>query len=77
VAPEIYILRVYRRTADQVRQIVGLIETPGGSLAASFTNLTELTAILEAPKKHLHRSEGAASTEAAQIKSYRQEIPKD
>jgi hypothetical protein len=58
MAPEIYVLRVYRRSGDPPRQqIVGRVETPGGQLCAGFASLMELSAILESPKDHLRRAD--------------------
>jgi hypothetical protein len=55
VTPEIYIVRIYRRIPRSARQIAGLIETPGGSRAATFTSVEDLSAILGAPRAHLRR----------------------
>ena len=77
MTPETYIVRVYRRNAGPPKQIAGLVETPGGSLSASFASLAELAAILEAPKTHLRRSEAAESPDSAEIKLYRQEDSRD
>jgi hypothetical protein len=77
VTPETYIVRVYRRGTDSAKQIAGLVETPGGSLSASFTDLRELAAILEAPKKHLHQSEPGTNADAGAIKLYRHDHPRD
>lgn len=77
MTPETYIVRIYRRNAGPQRQLAGLVETPGGSLSANFETLTELTAILEAPKTHLHRSEAVESPDSAEIKLYRKERSRD
>jgi hypothetical protein len=49
VTPEIYIVRVYRRTLKRLGQIAGLVETPGGLRIANFVSVSDLSAILGAP----------------------------
>lgn len=51
--PEIYIVRIYRRKSRDPRQLVGLVETPGGSRIARFASLADLSAILGTPRTHL------------------------
>jgi hypothetical protein len=62
VTPEIYIVRVYRRTLKRPGQIAGLVEIPGGSRIANFTSLDDLSAILGAPRAHLRRRAAAEVT---------------
>jgi hypothetical protein len=73
MAPETYILRIYRRGRDAPQQIAGRVETPSGELCAGFATLTELAAILESPKNHLHRAAESQVPGAPLIKVYRQE----
>jgi hypothetical protein len=64
MTPETYVLRVYRRSGDPPRQIVGRVETPGGHLCAGFASLMELSAILESPKDHLRRADDSKIPDA-------------
>ena len=57
MAPETYIVRVYRRSRGPSIVLAGRIETPGGSLCASFTSLAELGTILLEPHGHLREAE--------------------
>jgi hypothetical protein len=73
MTPETYVLRVYRRSDDPPRQIVGRVETPGGQLCASFASLVELSAILESPREFLRRADALEVPDAVAVKVYRQE----
>ena len=77
MTPETYVLRVYRRSGDPPRQIVGRVETPGGQLCARFASFVELTAILESPKDYLRRADDSAVPDAVEVKVYRQEGAED
>ena len=70
MTPEIYVLRVYRRSGDPPRQqIVGRVETPGGQLYAGFANLMELSAILESPKDHPRPGDDSKIPDAPETQS--------
>lgn len=44
-----YIVRMYRRDADNPENLVGLVETVGEEEKRAFHSLSELTAILSEP----------------------------
>jgi hypothetical protein len=71
--PETYIVRIYRRTGGPQQQIAGSIETPSGASCAGFASLTELMAILGAPKAHLQPAAPSDAAGSSEMKSYRQE----
>jgi len=54
--PEIYVVRIYRRTRDQPRRILGVVEATDTERRAHFASLADLAAILGAPRTHLRRS---------------------
>lgn len=47
-----YIVRLYRRDAQNPEQIVGLVETVGNNEARPFHTISELVAILSEPSRH-------------------------
>jgi hypothetical protein len=65
--PEIYILRIYRRTGGRSGEIAGRVETPSGKLCAGFASLMELSAILESPKDHLRRADDSKMPDEPEI----------
>lgn len=71
--PETYIVRVYRRSITPAVQLVGTVETPGGSRSAAFTNLTELATILDAPGEHLREPAASHAADSFSIRLYRQD----
>jgi hypothetical protein len=73
MTPEVYILRIYRRSVDPPRDIAGRVETPSGELGAGFATLAQLSAILESPKASLRQADAPEAPSAAHIKVYRQE----
>jgi hypothetical protein len=75
--PEIYILRIYRRTGDRSREIAGRVETPSGKRCAGFAGLGELCAILESPNAHLRRADDLKSAEDAQLIQVHREEDRD
>jgi len=73
VTPETYILRIYRRSLDPPRDIVGRVETPSGEFGAGFATFAQLSAILESPKTFLRRVDASEAPGAPHIKVFRQE----
>jgi hypothetical protein len=53
---ESYIVRLYRRDADQPGNLVGLVETVGQNEQRPFHNAEELVAILSEPHPHRIRN---------------------
>lgn len=51
--PEVYVVRIYRRSHRRGFQLVGRLETPGGARHASFASFTELAAILSSPRARM------------------------
>jgi len=78
VKPETYVVRIYRRTRDEPRKVLGVVEAPGKGRWARFSSLADLVAILGAPRSHLRR--GAATPpdtiEAQEQQSHPVEPPK-
>jgi hypothetical protein len=56
VRPETFIVRVYRRSPRRGFEVVGRVETPGGTRHARFASLAELAAILSSPRAHMRRT---------------------
>ncbi|MBN3788812.1 hypothetical protein [Burkholderia sp. Ac-20353] len=54
--PESYVVRLYRRTKADPREIVGVVELPANGRQAAFHGLAELCTILTAPRRHLRRN---------------------
>jgi len=75
--PEIYVLRIYRRTGDRSREIAGRVETPSGKLCAGFSGIAELCAILESPNAHLRRADDLKSADEAPLFKARLEEDRD
>ena len=71
--PEIYILRIYRRSVDPSHEFAGRVETPSGDFGAGFATLAQLSTILESPKAFLRRADPSEAPGAPHIKVYRQE----
>ena len=61
VKPETYVVRIYRRTRDEPRKVLGVVEAPGKGRWARFGSLADLVAILGAPRSHLRRRTATAS----------------
>jgi len=59
MAPETYIVRIYRRNRSRAGPIVGRVETPGGGSGSGFVTLAELSAILRSPKARLRSTDEA------------------
>ncbi len=54
--PESYVVRLYRRTKADPRDIVGVVELPANGRQAAFRGLAELCTILATPGRHLRRN---------------------
>lgn len=58
--PETFIVRVYRRGPRRGFEVVGRVETPGGTRQARFCSLAELVAILSSPRTHMTKASDEA-----------------
>jgi hypothetical protein len=58
---ESYVIRIYRRGQANAGELVGIVESPESGRQAPFRGLAQLSAILAAPRRHLHRAARTAS----------------